>query len=187
MARWVYAIVIAVVALGVSPVPAGSPTTAHDFSFQSIEGDALPLAKFAGKAVLVVNTASFCGYTHQYAGLQSLWQKYRQHGLVVLGVPSNDFGAQEPGSATEIKQFCTVNFDIDFPLAAKQIVSGGDAHPFYRWAKQQLGTASAPRWNFHKYLVAPDGRLITWFATPVPPDAPHLVAAIEAVLPAPID
>ena len=183
MMRWVCALVLAALAFGLSEVRAGSGPTAHDFSFESIEGGALPLAKFAGKAILVVNTASFCGYTHQYAGLQSLWQKYRQRGLVVLGVPSNDFGAQEPGSSSEIKSFCTVNFDIDFPLAAKQIVSGADAHPFYLWAKQQLGARSAPRWNFHKYLIAPDGELTAWFATRVPPDAPRMIAAIEGVLP----
>ncbi|MEQ9446556.1 MAG: glutathione peroxidase, partial [Rhodospirillaceae bacterium] len=104
--------------------------TAHDFSFSSIDGGALPLSDYKGKAVLIVNTASFCGYTPQYEGLQSLWSEYKDKGLVVLGVPSNDFGAQEPGTAEEIKDFCETNFDVDFPLAAKEVVKGSDAHAF---------------------------------------------------------
>ena len=183
MARLVYALIIALLAPGAAEVRSEPPATAHDFVFISIEGDPLPLAKFAGKAVLVVNTASFCGYTHQYADLQAVWQRYRQRGLVVLGVPSNDFGAQEPGTASDIKKFCTVNFDIDFPLTDKQVVSGAQAHPFYLWAKQQLGAAAVPRWNFHKYLVSPDGQLMAWFATRVPPGSPQVIAAIEAALP----
>ena len=184
MARLVWALVIIVVATNTPTAGASPAATAHDFSFLAIDGGPLPLAKFAGKAVLVVNTASFCGYTHQYAALQALWQRYRERGLVVLGVPSNDFGAQEPGSSSEIKQFCEVNFDIDFPLTEKQVVSGEAAHPFYLWARQQLGPRAAPRWNFHKYLVAPDGRLIAWFPTRVAPASPQVAAAIEAVLPA---
>jgi glutathione peroxidase len=183
MARVARALVIVVVA-AIAPATAASPAaTAHDFSFVAIDGGPLPLSKFAGKAVLVVNTASFCGYTHQYADLQELWRHYRERGLVVLGVPSNDFGAQEPGSSSEIKQFCEVNFDIDFPLTEKQIVSGESAHPFYQWARQQLGRDTAPQWNFHKYLVSPNGRLAAWFPTRVPPASPRFAAAIEAVLP----
>jgi glutathione peroxidase len=109
-------------------------TTAHEYSFQSIDGNPLPLSRYAGKAVLVVNTASMCGYTPQYADLEALWQRYRDRGLVVLGVPSNDFGGQEPGSAEQIKDFCEVNFAIDFPLTEKQVVTGPKAHPFYQWA-----------------------------------------------------
>ncbi len=116
-------------------------SSAFEFSFTAIEGGPLPLKKFEGKALLIVNTASFCGYTPQYTGLQNLWQRYRDRGLVVIGVPSNDFGAQEPGSATEIKQFCEVNYAIDFPLAEKVVVKGEQAHPFYRWAQDVLGPA----------------------------------------------
>ncbi len=184
VARLVWALAIIVVAANAPAAGASPAENAHDFSFLAIDGGPLPLSKFAGKAVLIVNTASFCGYTHQYAALQELWQRYRERGLVVLGVPSNDFGAQEPGSSSEIKQFCEVNFDIDFPLTEKQVVSGEAAHPFYLWARQQLGPRAAPRWNFHKYLVAPDGRLIGWFPTRVAPASPQVVATIEAVLPA---
>ena len=160
-----------------------SAANAHDFSFTSIEGAPLPLATYRGKAVLVVNTASFCGFTKQYADLQSLWEKYRDRGLVVLGVPSNDFGGQEPGSEAEIKEFCEVNFDIDFPLTAKVRVKGDDAHPFYAWAAKELGFSAKPRWNFHKYLVAPDGRLADWFSTATSPNAERVLRAVEQVLP----
>lgn len=157
--------------------------TAHDFSFNSIDGGALPLSQFKGKAVLVVNTASFCGYTPQYEGLQSLWSEYKDQGLVVLGVPSNDFGAQEPGSATEIKDFCEANFDVDFPLADKEVVKGGSAHEFYKWAAEEKGAENAPRWNFHKYLVAPDGSLAAAFPSKVEPMSDELLTAVKANLP----
>lgn len=165
--------------------PVGNATagTAYAFSFRSIDGAPLPLSEFRGKAVLVVNTASQCGFTPQYAGLQTLWQQYRGRGLVVLGVPSNDFGGQEPGDETTIKEFCTVNFDIDFPLTEKVHVRGTDAHLFYRWAAKQVGPLGVPRWNFHKYLLGPDGRLLDWFSTITPPDAERLRRAVEAALP----
>jgi glutathione peroxidase len=143
----------------------------------------LPLKQFAGKAVLVVNTASMCGYTPQYADLQALWEQYRDRGLVVLGVPSNDFGGQEPGSAEQIKDFCAVNFAVDFPRTAKQAVTGAKAHSFYQWARRELGSAAVPRWNFHKYLVAPDGRLADWFSTSTSPRSERVVKAVQAVLP----
>nr|WP_247881417.1 glutathione peroxidase [Skermanella sp. TT6] len=165
------------------PTPGNTPDNAHDFDFVSIDGAPLPLKGFAGKAVLVVNTASMCGYTPQYADLQALWERYRGRGLVVLGVPSNDFGGQEPGSAEQIKDFCEVNFSVDFPMTEKQAVTGAGAHPFYRWAGQELGPAAAPRWNFHKYLVAPDGRLAGWFPTSASPGSDKVVRAVEAVLP----
>jgi glutathione peroxidase len=158
-------------------------TTAHDFTFTAIDGTPLPLKDFAGKAVLIVNTASRCGFTPQYSALQDLWTRYRDRGLVVLGVPSNDFGGQEPGSEAEIKEFCEVNFDIDFPMTEKAEVSGDHAHPFYSWAGRELGMIAKPRWNFHKYLVAPDGRLVNWFSTPTSPTSGKVIKAIEAILP----
>lgn len=157
--------------------------SAHDFAFDAIEGGDLPMSQYKGKAVLVVNTASFCGYTPQYEGLQSLWSEYKDKGLVVLGVPSNDFGAQEPGSSKEIKDFCEANFDVDFPLAAKEVVKGSSAHPFYQWAASEKGAENAPNWNFHKYLVAPDGSLVEAFPSKVEPMSKELVAAVEANLP----
>tara|TARA_R100001143_G_C3351835_1_gene129983 strand:+ start:1062 stop:1616 length:555 start_codon:yes stop_codon:yes gene_type:complete len=157
-------------------------TTAHDFVFTAIDGAPLPLKSFAGKAVLIVNTASRCGFTPQYAALQDLWTRYRDKGFVLLGVPSNDFGGQEPGTAAEIKEFCEVNFSVDFPLTEKVAVTGEGAHPFYAWAGKELGALAKPRWNFHKYLIAPDGRLVDWFSTPTSPTAPRVLKAVEAVL-----
>ncbi len=167
---------------GVPAAAAGAAKSAHDFTFTAIEGGPLPLSDFRGKVVLVVNTASFCGFTPQYEDLQAVWERYRDRGLVVLGVPSNDFGNQEPGTEDEIKRFCEVNFNIDFPMTSKVAVKGEDAHPFYKWAAAEVGAAGAPRWNFHKYLVGPEGELVTWFSTRTEPTSAEVAAAIEAQL-----
>lgn len=156
--------------------------SAHDFDFTAIDGKPLPMKQFRGKAVLLVNTASQCGFTPQYADLQKLWSDYRNKGLVVLGVPSNDFGGQEPGSAEQIREFCEVNFDVDFPLTEKQKVLGQDAHPFYRWVAAELGEDALPKWNFHKYLIAGDGSLVEVFPSRVKPTDPKVIGAIEAQL-----
>jgi glutathione peroxidase len=156
--------------------------TAHDFTFESIDGSELPMRQFAGKVVMAVNTASFCGFTKQYEALQSLWTRYQDDGLVVVGVPSNDFGGQEPKSEKEIANFCQGAFGVTFPLTAKTHVTGSNAHPFYKWALKELGPNAAPRWNFHKYLVGRDGRLIASFPTTVKPDASKVIAEIEKSL-----
>jgi glutathione peroxidase len=177
-------LVLSLMMLGMVPQPLkANPMSFHDFDFTAIEGQPLPASTFAGKAVVVVNTASFCGFTKQYAGLQALYDKYRDKGLVVLGVPSNDFGGQEPGKESKIKEFCETNFNIDFPMTTKQKVKGADAHPFYKWAADQVGLIGSPKWNFHKYLIAPDGSLKDWFSTTTAPDAAKLTKAIERVLP----
>ncbi|MGH6894757.1 MAG: glutathione peroxidase [Dongiaceae bacterium] len=157
--------------------------SAHDFTFSAIDGSSMPLSRFKGKAVLVVNTASECGYTPQYKDLEALWKRYRDRGLVVLGVPCNDFGAQEPGTEKEIKDFCEVNFGVDFPLTAKAHVTGADAHPFFKWAAGVVGEGASPRWNFHKYLVGPDGELAGWFPTKTSPTAADVTRAVEEALP----
>lgn len=176
------AFVLAGVLAMTAPMDA-SAAGAHDFQFTRIEGGPLPLSDFKGKAVLVVNTASRCGYTPQYTGLQKLWRTYRDKGLVVLGVPSNDFGGQEPGTEAEIKRFCERQYAVDFPLTAKEAVVGANAHPFYKWAAQAAGEAAAPRWNFHKYLVGPDGQIAAWFPTKTSPASPEVAGEIEKVLP----
>ncbi|NWH07550.1 MAG: glutathione peroxidase [Alphaproteobacteria bacterium] len=153
--------------------------TAHDFSFTSIEGQPLPMASFKGKAVLIVNTASQCGLTPQYEGLQALWDAYKDKGLVVLGVPSNDFGQQEPGSEAEVQTFCQKRFGVTFPLTTKQPVIGGAAHPFYQWVAQELGEGAAPKWNFHKYLIGKDGSLKGTFGSMVVPEDAGLRQAID--------
>lgn len=156
--------------------------SAYDFAFEAIDSTPLPFAQFRGKVVLVVNTASFCGFTKQYAALEAIYEKYRSRGFVVLGVPSNDFGDQEPGSNAEIAQFCQGAFNVTFPLTEKYDVRGNNAHPFYKWALATLGNAAAPKWNFHKYLVGADGKLLASFATTVEPDAVKITSAIEAAL-----
>lgn len=154
----------------------------HDFEFKSIDGEPLPLKRFEGRPMLIVNTASECGYTPQYKGLQSLWSDYRDRGLIVLGVPSNDFGGQEPGDESQIKQFCEVHYSVDFPMTSKVSVLGGDAHPFYRWVESEFGEAAAPRWNFHKYLVGTDGALVAMWPSDVDPESDEVVAAIKKLL-----
>lgn len=154
----------------------------YDLSFKTIDGQALPLSDFKGKVVLVVNTASQCGFTPQYDGLEKLYETYKDQGLVVLGIPSNDFGGQEPGSEKEIKTFCETRFNIKFPMASKEVVSGSDAHPFYKRAREQLGILSAPRWNFYKYLISRDGHIVGWFASTTKPDSASLVDAVKTEL-----
>lgn len=166
-----------------TPARAEAPADVHEITFTAIEGGELPLAQYRGQALLIVNTASLCGFTRQYADLQALWERYRDRGLVVLGLPSNDFGGQEPGSAAEIKEFCEVNFGIDFPTTQRVRVRGREAHPLYHWVAEQGGDAALPRWNFHKLLVGPDGRLAGWFASAVEPLSAELTEAVEALLP----
>jgi glutathione peroxidase len=156
--------------------------SAYDFAFTTLDGRPLPLAQYRGTPLLVVNTASFCGFTPQYADLEAVWQRYRDRGLVVIGVPSNDFGEQEPGTAQEIREFCATRYAVDFPLAEKQQVIGVGAHPFFRWIAAELGDAGAPRWNFHKYLVGRDGRLAGAWPAAVRPTDRAITDEIEQVL-----
>jgi glutathione peroxidase len=156
--------------------------SAFDFDFTAIDGKPLPLAGFKGRPLLVVNTASQCGFTPQYAGLENLWRMYRDRGLTVLGVPCNDFGAQEPDAPDAIRQFCETRFGVDFPLTAKVRIIGPAAHPFYRWIAGELGEGQLPRWNFHKYLIAGDGSIAGTFPSRVDPMGAEMTGAIEAGL-----
>jgi glutathione peroxidase len=142
----------------------------------------MPLSAYKGKVILIVNTASHCGFTPQFAGLESLYQKYKDRGLVVIGVPSNDFGKQEPGSGEEIEKFCTLNFGVTFPMTSKEVVSGDKAHPFYIWARQELGFGSAPKWNFHKYIIDRKGNVVDYFYSTTKPDSKKIIDAIEKLL-----
>lgn len=155
-------------------------TAVTDFRLTALDGAPLDLARFAGRPMLIVNTASKCGFTPHYAGLQKLWEEFGPAGLVVLGVPSNDFGAQEPGSAAEIADFCAKSYGITFPLAAKVAVTGRAAHPLFRWLAREAGIAGAPRWNFYKYLIGRDGRLSDWFFCFTPPR--RLRGAVQKIL-----
>jgi glutathione peroxidase len=158
-------------------------SNAFEFSAVDIDGNLQPLSQYAGKVLLVVNVASRCGFTPQYTGLERLWRDYRDRGLVVLGFPCDQFGHQEPGDESEIRNFCSLNYEVDFPLFAKVDVNGDDAHPLWRWLKTQksgiLGT-EAIKWNFSKFLVGRDGRVVARYA---PVDKPESLAAdIEAAL-----
>jgi glutathione peroxidase len=158
-------------------------TTVYDFKAVSIEGQPADLSTQRGKVLLIVNTASRCGFTPQFAGLEKLWQAYRDRGLVVVGFPSNEFGAQDPGSNSEIASFCSLNYGVSFPMMAKIKVNGADAHPLWRWLRKQapgLLGSEAIKWNFTKFLIGRDGRVIRRYA---PSDAPESIATdIEAAL-----
>lgn len=159
---------------------------AHQFTFVGIDGTPMPMENYTGKAVLVVNTASQCGFTGQYEGLEKLYETYKDRGLIIIGVPSNDFGGQEPGTEAEIKEFAASTYHVTFPMTQKYAVTGDKAHPFYVWAANQGQGGlifSHPRWNFHKYLIAPDGSLAGSFGSQVTPNSGKLITAIEQVLP----
>jgi len=157
-------------------------STAWDFDFTAIDGQLLPMTTFRDHPVLVVNVASKCGLTPQYEGLEKLYAAYRERGLVVLGVPCNQFAGQEPGTEAEIAEFCRTNFGVEFPLTAKADVKGEGAHPFYRWAVEQVGEPAEPVWNFHKLLVGKDGSLVNVFGPRTDPQDPEILAAVEAAL-----
>jgi glutathione peroxidase len=151
-----------------------------------LDGSDTTVDAYAGQALLVVNVASQCGFTRQYAGLEALHERYRDRGLTVVGVPCNQFGAQEPGTAEEIAEFCQVNFGVTFPLLAKTDVNGPDRHPLFARLTEvadATGKAGDVSWNFEKFLVSPQGEVVGRFRTKIEPDDPELVAAIEAVLP----
>lgn len=158
-------------------------TSLYDFSARLIDGTEQPLAAYRDKVVLVVNVASKCGFTHQYAGLEKLWLDYRDQGLVVLGFPCNQFGAQEPGTETEIAAFCDLNYNVSFPMFGKIVVNGRGAHPLYQWLKRKapgmLGLQAVP-WNFTKFLVDRSGARITRYGSDVEPES--IAAPIEALL-----
>jgi glutathione peroxidase len=158
-----------------------SRITAYAFSFAALAGGEIRLADFAGKPVMVVNTASLCGFTPQYAGLQQLWTEFHDRGLMIVGVPSNDFGGQEPGGATEIAATAQHQYGVKFPIAAKAVVKGPNAHPFYRWAADAR-PKDVPRWNFHKYLIGRDGYIADVFPETVEPSDTRVKTAIARTL-----
>jgi len=154
-----------------------SKRTAYGFTFDALEGPSLQLAEYARNPILVVNTASLCGFTPQYAGLQQLWSKFRDRGLMIIGVPSNDFGSQEPGGIKDIEETAQHQYGVTFPITAKTVVRGPAAHPFYKWAASER-PADVPRWNFHKYLIGGDGLIADVFASEIEPMDNVVVAAV---------
>jgi glutathione peroxidase len=155
--------------------------TAYAFSFSALAGGDIGLADYAGRPLLIVNTASLCGFTPQYAGLQQLWTEFHDRGLMIVGVPSNDFGAQEPGGASEIAQTAQHQYGVTFPITAKTVVRGPDAHPFYKWAANAR-PKDVPRWNFHKYLIGRDGYIAEVFPETVEPLDTRVKTAIARAL-----
>lgn len=156
---------------------------AMHFSFKPLEGDKnIEFSDLKGHVILIVNTASKCGFTGQYEGLEELYNRYKDQNFTVIGVPSDDFGGQELDSNADVASFCERNFGVSFPMATITKVKGKDAHPFYVWAKDELGFGTAPKWNFHKYLIARNGELVDYFHSTTKPTSNSVVKAIEAEL-----
>jgi glutathione peroxidase len=186
--RWISVVAVILAALLNSAARAEDPPPQADacpqllnYSFSRLQtGQAESLCQYRGKVVLIVNTASYCGYTHQYEGLEALYRKYKSRGLVVVGFPSNDFGGQEPGSNKEIAEFCRLTYGVEFPMFEKSSVTSINSNPLY--AELVARTGQSPKWNFHKYLIDRDGKQVTSFGTRVEPDSSDLVSAVERML-----
>jgi glutathione peroxidase len=159
-----------------------SAMTAHDFSFAKLGGGEINMKDFAGHVVLVVNVASQCGFTSQYRDLEALYEAKGSRGLIILGVPSNDFGGQEPGDEEAIAHFCDTNYHVKFPMTGKVEILGQGRHPFYQWIAQEVGADALPRWNFHKFLIGKDGALIDSFPSRAAPLGSEVLTAIEKAL-----
>jgi len=159
--------------------------TVHDFTLNSIDGQPAPLAAYKGKVALLVNVASKCGFTPQYSALESTYEKYKDRGFVIVGIPANNFGAQEPGSNQEIKTFCSSKYHVTFPMMAKVSVKGDDITPLYQFLTDKSSNPQSGgeiKWNFTKFLIGPDGRVITRFEPEITPDSPQVTSAIEEAL-----
>ena len=153
-----------------------------DFSIKNIDGDTIKFSDYKEKAILLVNVASNCGFTKQYSDLQNLWEKYKERNLIVLGIPSNQFGGQEPGTNSEIKNFCKTNFNINFPMTSKYNVKGENAHEIYKWAQNSYGKSAVPKWNFHKILIDKNGKVHETFASFTNPMSKKIIKELEKIL-----
>lgn len=176
------AMMLSMMGMFISVAQAQDEKSVWDIEFQSIDGGVIRLADYQGKVLLIVNTASKCGFTPQYRSLQKLWDTYRYKGLVVIGVPSNDFANQEPEDEAAIKEFCELRYGVNFPLTKKEVVTGKKAHPFYQLMAQRLEGWGRPFWNFHKYLIAHDGRIAGWHTGITKPDDEKFVRDLEKLL-----
>ena len=170
-----------IVTMFFSQTASSSQKNLHDFTIESIEGEIINLKDYKNKVVLLVNTASKCGFTPQYSGLQKIYDRYKEDGLVVLGVPSNDFN-QELSNDNEVKQFCEIRFGVNFPMTKIQKIRGENAHPVYKWISENISIIGTPRWNFHKYLIGKDGNIINWFSSMTSPSSEGLKNEIEKAL-----
>jgi len=163
-------------------VKANYEKLAYDFKFNDLDGSSLNLSEYKGKVIVVVNVASQCGFTNQYEDMQKIWEKYQKKGVVILGVPSNDFGKQEPGNSEDIKNFCEAKFGITFPMAEKVSVKGSDAHPFYIWAHKNHGKSAIPKWNFHKIIIDKEGKVAETFTSLTNPSSNKFIKALEKLI-----
>ena len=163
-------------------VAANYEKLAFDFEFKDLDGSPLLLSDYKGKIIIAVNVASQCGFTKQYEEMQDIWEKYEAKGIIMLGIPSNDFGNQEPGSSKEIKNFCEAKFGISFPMTEKVTVKGSEAHPFYKWAYKNYGKSAIPKWNFHKIIIGKDGKIANTFSSITKPSSKKFIKAIEELI-----
>ena len=155
---------------------------AYDYKFNDIDGNELNLNKFKNKVIVVVNVASQCGFTKQYEDMQKIWDNYQNKGMIMLGIPSNDFGKQEPGTNKDVKNFCESKFGITFSMTEKVAVKGENAHPFYIWARENYGKSAIPKWNFHKIIIGKDGKILDTFASITNPSSTKFTKVIEDAL-----
>ena len=177
-----YILIIIIMALFTTSTSSNYDKLAYDFSFNDLDGSPLKLSEFKSKVIVIINVASQCGFTKQYDDMQNIWDKYQKKGIVVIGIPSNDFGKQEPGTNEEIKNFCEAKFGITFPMTEKVVVKGDNAHPFYKWAKENYGNSAVPKWNFHKIIIGKDGKIFDTFASITKPTSKRFISAIEKAL-----
>jgi glutathione peroxidase len=155
---------------------------AYAFNFNGLNGNTINLAKFKNKVIVVINVASKCGFTNQYEDMQTIWEKYSDKGVIILGVPSNDFGNQEPGSSDEIKTFCETKFGITFPMTEKVKVKGANAHPFFIWAKKNYGLSAVPKWNFHKIIIGKNGKVAETYASITNPKSKRFIKKLDELV-----
>ena len=155
---------------------------AYDFNFKDLDGNPLNLSEYRGKVIVAINVASRCGFTSQYEDMQQVWEKYRSKGIIILGIPSNDFGKQEPGSNEDIKNFCEAKFGISFPMTEKVSVKGSEAHPFYIWARENYGKSAIPKWNFHKIIIDKHGKIAETFSSITNPSSEKFIKILEKLI-----
>jgi len=175
-------IIIITISFFTTNISANYEKLAYDFNFNDLSGNILNLSQYKNKIIIVINVASKCGFTNQYKDMQKLWEKYETKGVIILGVPSNDFGGQEPGNSNEIKNFCESKFGITFPMTEKVVVKGNNAHPFYKWAKRNYGKSAIPKWNFHKIVIGKDGKILDTFSSITNPSSKKFTNVIDKAL-----
>ena len=163
-------------------VNANDEKLAYEFNFKDLDGSLLKLSEYKGKVIVAINVASQCGFTSQYEDMQQIWEKYQSKGIIILGIPSNDFGQQEPGSNEDIKNFCEAKFGISFPMTEKVSVKGSDAHPFYIWARENHGKSAIPKWNFHKIIIDKNGKIAETFSSITKPSSKKFIKILEKLI-----